>query len=59
MPYYLSFGFVLPVFLQTRLRELYQQSKQNAQQRRANEFGIVKTKYDEGVAYIDAMPVED
>ncbi|HPJ19546.1 MAG: hypothetical protein H6524_03490 [Actinobacteria bacterium] len=45
--------------LQTRLRELYQQSKQNAQQRRANEFGIVKTKYDEGVAYIDAMPVED
>lgn len=44
--------------LQTRLRQLYQQSKQNAEQRRADEFALVKTKYDEGVGYIDQMPVE-
>ena len=43
--------------LQTRLRELYQRSKERAQQRRADEFAIVKAKYDEGVGYIDQMPV--
>lgn len=44
--------------LQTRLRQLYQQSKENAQQRRADEFALVKSKYDEGVGYIDQMQVE-
>jgi hypothetical protein len=43
--------------LQTRLRELYQQAKQNARQRRGNEFALVKSKYDEGVGYINKMPV--
>ena len=28
-----------------------------AQQRRADEFAIVKAKYDEGVGYINQMPV--
>lgn len=45
--------------LQERLRELYQQAKQNAQQRRANDFGVVRTKYDEGLGYIRAMPVDN
>ncbi|MEZ5184194.1 MAG: hypothetical protein R2720_00475 [Candidatus Nanopelagicales bacterium] len=45
--------------LQTRLRELYTQSKQNARNRRADEFSIVKSKYAEGVGYIDKMPVEN
>lgn len=43
--------------LQTRLRELYQQAKQNAQQRRADGFAVVKGKYEEGVGYINQMPV--
>ena len=43
--------------LQTRLRELYQQAKQNAQQSRADGFSIVKSKYEEGVGYINQMPV--
>jgi len=45
--------------LQTRLRQLFQQSKQNAQQRRADEFALVKSKYEEGVGYIGKMPVDD
>ncbi|MCU0277338.1 MAG: hypothetical protein MUE31_00445 [Candidatus Nanopelagicales bacterium] len=40
-----------------RLRELYQQAKQNAQQRRADGFAVVKSKYDEGVGYINQMQV--
>jgi hypothetical protein len=44
--------------LQTRLRELYQQAKQNARQRRADEFALVKSKYEQGVGYIDQMPVQ-
>jgi len=45
--------------LQTRLREDYQRSKQLAQQRRADEFGLVRSKYTEGVGYINQMPVEN
>lgn len=41
--------------LQQRLRELYAQSKQNAQQRRANEFADVKALYERGVGYINQM----
>jgi DNA repair exonuclease SbcCD ATPase subunit len=44
--------------LQERLRALYQQAKQNARQHRANDFGVVKSKYDEGLGYIKSMPVQ-
>lgn len=45
--------------LQTNLREAYQRSKQLAQQRRADEFRLVRSKYTEGVGYINQMPVEN
>lgn len=41
--------------LQQRLRELYQQAKQNAQTRRASEFADVKALYTRGVGYINEM----
>lgn len=45
--------------LQQRLRELYQQSKQNAQQRRSNDFALVKDQYAKGVGYINQMPSQN
>jgi chromosome segregation ATPase len=41
--------------LQERLREMYQTSKQNAQQRRASEFADVKALYERGLGYINQM----
>jgi hypothetical protein len=42
--------------LRERWQVLYRSGKSNAQTRRAENFGIVRTKHDEGVGYIDVMP---
>lgn len=41
--------------LQRQLRDLYTESKRNAQERRRNQFADVKALYDRGVGYINEM----